>query len=158
MIFFFQPVLEEGCAWGGSNGWGFGPAVWVGLVVAKFGSLELGSWGFPLLLTGPWDRLHEPLVLENSLKKTVAYKNPSYHQRREGVLSQLKDTVGSAKDLVGVSLIIWIHKCTLPSPKCLIFQTHVILSLGPPSSPEVSPSWFKASPVPPGLYSQSFLI
>lgn len=39
-----------------------------------------------------------------------------------------------------------------------IFQTHVILSLGPPSSPEVSPSWFKASPVPSGLYSQSFLI
>lgn len=39
-----------------------------------------------------------------------------------------------------------------------IFQTHIILSLGPPSSPEVSPSWFKASPVPPGLYSQSFLI
>lgn len=141
LIFLFQSVLGEGCAWGDPNGRGFGTGVWVGLgnsgvvqgpvSVSKYlsvppvtvteGRLEgtrvcsgkLGSWRIPLPWIRPLDHLHWPSVLENLSEETSWLQN-SQLSPNTGVLSQLKKNTDSRRDMVEVSWMNWVHKYTPP--------------------------------------------
>lgn len=150
-FFFFQSVLGEGYAWGGSNGWGFfGPGVWVrlGRIKAAEESGSFSKWlgsGLPVkvwkhcfweqssatLSWAPGGSLfswqgHEiictdPRYWRTPWRNQLLTKITSYHQMREGVLSQLKNTLESWNDLVGVSLIIWVINVLSPLPNACHF-------------------------------------
>lgn len=160
-FFYSSQSWEEGCAWGDPNGGGFGTGGWVGLgnsgvtqgpvSVSKYLSVppvtvtearlagarvcssKLGSWRIPLPWIWPLDHLHWPSVLENLSEETSWLQN-SQLSPNTGVLSQLKMTTDSRRDMIGVSWMNWVHKYTPPPPNACHFPN----TLCPTSSSELS--------------------